>query len=155
MNEPVLSPSADGVDYAVENDLTAAEFIDILQRSGLAERRPVGNAARIDAMLRHANLTVTARRDGRLIGVARSLTDFAFCCYMSDLAVDRAEQGRGIGRRLMVQTRDRVYAGRDFVAAGERPITCLLLSAPAAMTYYPKAGLNSLNNAFSFGDLTP
>lgn len=137
-----------GVTYAVESRLRTAEFIDVLRRSGLAERRPIDDPARIDAMLRHANLVVTARADGLLVGVARSVTDFSFCCYLSDLAVDKAWQGRGIGRRLMVETRD--AASRDIVDNGGRPLRCLLLSAPGAMSYYPHAGLTRLENAFDF-----
>lgn len=133
--------------YQIEQKLRAAEFIDVLRRSGLAERRPIDDAGRIDAMLRHANLTITARSNGLLVGVARSVTDFSFCCYMSDLAVDKAFQGKGIGRRLMVETRDAV--SRD-LTPGSGTVRCLLLSAPGAMTYYPQAGLEPLNNAFDF-----
>jgi GNAT superfamily N-acetyltransferase len=126
--------------YAVEERLTADEFVDVLRRSGLAERRPVGEPDRIAKMLAHANLFVTARDAGRLIGVARSLTDFAFCCYLSDLAVDRAYQKQGIGRALIDKTRDAV--GPDSMV--------LLLSAPAAMSYYPRIGMPKAENAFIF-----
>jgi GNAT superfamily N-acetyltransferase len=143
-----MSPS---IVYAVESRLRTADFIDVLRRSGLAERRPVDDPARIDAMLRHANLIVTARADGLLVGVARSVTDFSFCCYLSDLAVDKAWQGKGIGRRLMVETRD--AASRDITDNGGRPLRCLLLSAPAVLGYYPKAGLAKLDNAFDFTNL--
>lgn len=124
--------------YAVEKTLAADEFVGILRRSGLAERRPVGEPDRIARMLAHANLIVTARDAGRLIGVARSLSDFAFCCYLSDLAVDRAWQGRGIGRALIEKTRD--AAGPDSMV--------LLLSAPGAMSYYPHIGMPKADNAF-------
>lgn len=139
------------ITYAVESRLRTAEFIDVLRRSGLAERRPIDDPARIDAMLRHANLVVTARADGLLVGVARSVTDFSFCCYLSDLAVDKTWQGRGIGRRLMVETRK--AAARDIGDDGGRPLRCLLLAAPGAMSYYPHAGLTRLENAFDFTDL--
>ncbi len=138
------------IDYAVEPTLSSEEFVDVLARSTLAERRPVDDPGRIHAMLRHANLIVTARHEGRLVGVARSLTDFSFCCYCSDLAVDEAWQGRGIGRALMVRTRDEAIGK---VPRDGRPVRCLLLSAPKAMGYYPKVGLKSLDNAFDFTDL--
>lgn len=128
------------VDYAVESALAAEEFVDVLERSGLAARRPVGEPERIQRMLRHANLIVTARDAGRLIGVARSLADFAFCCYLSDLAVDRAWQGRGVGRALIDKTR--AAAGPDSMV--------LLLSAPGAMTYYPHIGMPKADNAFLY-----
>ena len=138
-----MESETEGISYAVERDLTAEEFIDVLNRSGLAARRPVGDPATIAGMLRNANLTVCARDGGgRLVGVARSLTDFCYCCYLSDLAVDRACQGRGIGRRLMQLTHEK--------AGGAKGVTLLLLSAPDAMGYYPKAGLAHLDNCFGW-----
>ena len=131
------------VQYAVEPDLTADDFIDVLERSGRAERRPVGDRPRVEAMLRNAGLIVTARDQGRLVGVARSITDFVYCCYLSDLAVDRALQGRGIGKELMRRTRD---------AMGEGTM-CLLLSAPKAISFYEQAGLKRHEQAFLFTDL--
>jgi GNAT superfamily N-acetyltransferase len=128
------------VQFALEPALSASEFVDVLERSGLAERRPVGETKRIETMLRNADLIVTARVDGVLIGVARSVTDFAYCCYLSDLAVDKAYQKRGIGRMLVDKTRDAV--GPDSMV--------LLLSAPAAMSYYPRIGMPKAENAFIF-----
>lgn len=136
-----MGSSSDGVSYAVENDLAAGEFIDVLRRSGLAERRPVDDPETIAGMLKNASLIICARDGtGRLIGVARSLTDFAYCCYLSDLAVDRAWQGGGIGRRLMDLTHEK--------AGGTTAVTLLLLSAPGAMTYYPQAGMAHFDNCF-------
>ncbi|MEM0915896.1 MAG: GNAT family N-acetyltransferase [Planctomycetota bacterium] len=124
-------PSAD-VAYAVEPDLSADEFVDVLRRSTLAERRPVDQPDRIAAMLEHADVIVTARdADGLLIGVSRAISDFAYCTYLSDLAVDVAYQGQGIGRALIDRTHD---------AAG-RSSSLILLSAPAAETYYPHIGM--------------
>ncbi len=68
-------------------------------------------------MLAHANLILTARQDGRLVGFARSLTDFCFCCYLSDLAVDKACQGQGIGKRLIEETRVQAGGGPHHDAA--------------------------------------
>lgn len=131
--------------YAVEPDLSAAAFLDVLHRSGLAERRPVDDRPRIEAMLRRADLIVTARADGRLVGVARSVTDFAYCCYLSDLAVDRALQGRGIGTALVRRTRAEAGGG-----APDPGIRCILLSAPAAVDFYIKVGLERHERCFDF-----
>ena len=92
-------------------------------------------------MLAHANLIVTARQDGRLVGLARSLTDFCFCCYLSDLAVDRACQGQGIGKRLIEETRK--HAGGELT-------TTLLLSAPTAMTFYQGIKMPAADNCFLY-----
>ena len=100
------------ITYAIENGLGVDEFVDVLKRSGLAERRPVDEADVIRAMVDNADLTITARDgEGRLVGVARSVTDFAYCCYLSELAVDRDCQRSGIGRELMARTKD--AAGGD------------------------------------------
>jgi predicted N-acetyltransferase YhbS len=125
--------------YAVEKKLSAAEFVDVLRRSRLAERRPVDEPDRVAKMLEHANLIVTARDGGKLVGVSRSLTDFTYCTYLSDLAVDRAYQKQGIGKALVDRTRE---------AVGDSMV--LLLSAPQAMTYYPHIGMTKAENAFLY-----
>lgn len=125
--------------YAREDDLCADEYIDVVAKSGL--NRPIGDRARIEQMLKHANLILTARQDGRLVGFARSLTDFCFCCYLSDLAVDKACQGQGIGRRLIEETR---------AAAGGAQTTTLLLSAPTAMTFYEGIEMPKADNCFLY-----
>lgn len=125
--------------YAVEKGLSAAEFVDVLRRSGLAERRPVDEPDRVAKMLEHGNLMVTARDGGKLIGVARSLTDFTYCTYLSDLAVDVAYQKQGIGKALIDRTRE---------AVGDSMV--LLLSAPKAMSYYPHIGMPKAENAFIY-----
>lgn len=119
------------VTYRLEPDLTAAEFVDLLGRSTLAERRPVAEPARIEGMLRHADLIVAARLDGLLVGISRALTDYHFCTYLSDLAVDEAHQRRGIGRELVRRTHE---------AAGLQT-SLILLAAPRAREYYPKLGM--------------
>ena len=86
--------------YKVESSLEPSEFIDVLKRSTLGERRPIDDFERIKKMCANANLIVTARLDGKLIGIARSITDFAYCTYLSDLAVDKEYQKKGIGRKL-------------------------------------------------------
>ncbi len=119
------------ITYALEPDLPAEAFREVLIASTLGARRPVDDLARLDRMLRQADLVVTARDAGRLVGISRAITDFAFCCYLSDLAVDEACQRRGIGKRLIEETHQ---------AAG-LATTLLLVAAPAAEAYYPKIGL--------------
>jgi len=120
------------ITYRQEQDLSPEAFVDVLHRSGLAERRPVHDPARIAAMCKHGNILITARNAaGALVGVSRALSDFSFCCYLSDLAVDRAYQKQGIGRRLILETQK--AAGPDAML--------ILLAAPDARTYYPHVGM--------------
>jgi len=119
------------INYANEPSLTAAEFIDVLRRSTLAERRPVDQLERVERMLRGADVIITARCDGRLVGVSRAITDFAYCTYLSDLAVDEQFQRQGIGRQLIEETH----------AAAGLETRLILLAAPKARTYYPHIGM--------------
>lgn len=128
-----------GIEYRINDKISVEQFVDVLQRSTLAARRPLDTAERVQRMLDHANLTVTAWDGDKLVGVSRSLTDFSFCCYLSDLAVDESYQCSGIGGELVRRTRKE--AGLE--------CTVLLLSAPAAMEYYPKVGFEKLANAFA------
>ena len=131
----------DAITYTTEEDLDPAEFIDILVRSGLAERRPVDQPNIIRGMVEFASLMICARNgDGLLVGVSRAITDFSYCCYLSDLAVDKDSQGRGIGRELIRRTHSS--------AGGVDTVTMTLLSAPDVMDYYPNAGLDKLDNCY-------
>ncbi len=117
--------------YTLEPALTSAEFIDVLERSTLAERRPVDQPETIAGMLKAAQVIYTARCNGLLVGVSRAITDFVYCTYLSDLAVDTGFQKRGIGRELIRLTH--LEAGLNTML--------ILLSAPKAATYYPHIGL--------------
>ncbi len=128
--------------YQVEQNLSTDEFVKILKSSTLAERRPANDAKRIEKMLQYANLVVTARLDNKLIGVARSLSDFSFCTYLSDLAVDLAYQKQGIGRELIKHTK---------LAAPEAKL--ILLSAPAAIHYYPRIGMKRHEYCYYIDDV--
>ncbi len=128
--------------YAVEKSLDVSEFIEVLKNSTLAERRPVDDEQRISSMCNNANLIVTARLDGKLIGVARSVTDFVYCTYLSDLAVDLAFQKKGIGKKLIEETKKQTPQAK-----------LILLSAPAAVDYYPKIGMTKHNQCYYLDDI--
>lgn len=122
--------------YAQDRAITPQQLADVFTRSGIV--RPVDDLPRLQKMLQHGNLLITAWDGARLVGVARALSDFSFCCYLSDLAVDRAYQQSGIGRALIEQVRKAI--GRDSML--------LLLSAPGAMAYYPKVGFEAVGNGW-------
>ncbi len=118
--------------YSSKDNITPEEFVQILRNSTLGERRPVDDMGCVRGMVAHADLVATARIAGKLVGVARSVTDFHYCCYLSDLAVDQAYQRRGIGKRLVDLTMEQL---------GPK-CTLILLSAPAAIDYYPRIGFD-------------
>lgn len=125
--------------YALEPELSAQEFRAILAASTLAARRPAEDLGRLDRMLRQADVIVTARDGKRLVGISRAITDFSYCCYLSDLAVDVAYQHQGIGKRLITETH---------AAAGELT-TLILLAAPAAENYYPRIGMEQFPSCWT------
>lgn len=118
--------------YQLEPNLAAAEFIDVLNRSTLGERRPVADWAIVEQMIRGADVLVTARNDaGQLVGVARAITDFSYCTYLSDLAVAEDHQRQGVGRELLRRVHEAAGLGTNLI----------LLAAPKAQAYYPRIGL--------------
>ncbi len=124
--------------YRNDQNISPVEFIDVLNRSTLGLRRPVHDLERIQKMLKHGNILITAWSGDQLVGVSRALTDFAFCCYLSDLAVDESFQHKGIGKRLIDETHK---------TAGENTML-ILLAAPAAATYYPKINMDRFSDCF-------
>jgi ribosomal protein S18 acetylase RimI-like enzyme len=92
------------VTYRVNKPITTEQFIDLLKASALSERRPIEDRRCMEGMVNNSNLLVSAWRGEKLIGVARSVTDFHYACYLSDLAVDRQYQKQGIGKQLQIIT---------------------------------------------------
>ena len=128
--------------YQVENDLSAVEFRDLLVRSTLGERRPIDDMNRIEKMCQNADIMITARFEGKLVGISRSLSDFSFATYLSDLAVDVDFQHQGIGKRMIEETKKLTPDGK-----------LILLAAPAAIDYYPKIGMRQYQYCFLIDDL--
>ena len=131
------------VEYRCNAAITAAEFIALLSKTSLGERRPIGDEKIIQGMLDHANLIISAWHDDKLIGIARSVTDFNFCCYLSELAVDETIQAKGIGKMLIKLTKEALAADCMLV----------LLSAPKAESYYPKVGFDAHHSAWTLHDI--
>ena|SRR6185312_16421800 len=119
------------ITYRAGNDLDAEAVADVYRDSGL-QRRPVDDREAMTRMLQAANLVVTAWDGERLVGVARSLSDFTFCTYLSDLAVRAAYQKQGIGRELIRRTQK-----------GGKSATLFLFAAPTAVSYYERLGLTA------------
>jgi GNAT superfamily N-acetyltransferase len=131
--------------YTLEPTLSPDEFIDVLRRSTLSERRPVDNLQTIAGMLASADIILTARSEtDLLLGVARSITDYHYCTYLSDLAVDQDFQRQGVGRELIHRTHQ---------TAGLQT-RLILLSAPAARDYYPHIGMRNHDSCWVLDPVT-
>jgi len=129
------------LDYRTGNNLDLDVVIDLYRASTLGERRPVDDRERMAAMLRNANLVVTAWDANLLVGIARSLTDFSYATYLSDLAVRASHKRSGIGKELIRRTQH----------AGGPRTRLILLAAPAAVDYYPHVGFTRHSSAWTLG----
>ena len=121
------------IEYSANRKITVQQFRKLLVASTLSERRPVDDHECLKGMLDNANLIVTAWEDDKLVGVARSVTDFYYCCYLSDLAVDADYQKQGIGKHLIAETQKRL--GKN--------CKLILVAAPAANEYYRRIGFTN------------
>ena len=125
------------VEYRVNAPLRVEEVASLLESSGI--RRPLRDLERLKLMMENSNLIISAWVGEKLVGLARALTDFGYCCYLSDLAVRREFQKKGIGRELVHRLQ---------VLLGDK-VMILLLSSPEAVRYYPKIGFTRVENAWS------
>ncbi|MEC0233832.1 GNAT family N-acetyltransferase [Paenibacillus kribbensis] len=117
--------------------MNVEDVIRVFKNSGIV--RPIDQTERIQAMVNNADLLLTAWLGDKMIGVARALTDWSYCCYLSDLAVDKEAQKSGVGRDLIAKVREEI---------GEE-VALILLAAPSAMAYYPKVGFEKIENGFT------
>ena len=125
--------------YRTNHPVSRAQFIALLQKTSLGARRPLAEAERIDAMLQNADLLISAWDDDRLVGIARAVTDYAYCCYLSDLAVDEAWQRRGIGQELLATLKQALHPQCKII----------LLAAPQETYYYPHIGFTQHQSAWT------
>jgi len=125
------------VTYAFVDEIQADEVSAVFRKSGL--KRPVEDSPRIQQMLDNSNVILTARVEGKLVGIARGLTDFAWCCYLSDLAVDKTFQRQGIGKELIRRVQERLGEG----------VKLLLVSAPTTLDYYARLGFVRVDRAYN------
>lgn len=124
------------IEYRDNQNLEPVEVARLFEASGI--NRPTKDIRRIARMFANADLVISAWDGVRLVGVSRALTDYSYCCYLSDLAVDVAYQKHGIGQELIRRTRSII---------GEE-VSLILMSAPGAMSYYPQVGFALADNAY-------
>ncbi|WP_086981020.1 GNAT family N-acetyltransferase [Vibrio aphrogenes] len=132
------------MEYRVNQPISVEQFIHLLAQTSLGERRPLNDHTLIQGMLDHTDLLVTAWDGDSLVGVARSVTDFHYCCYMSELAVSKKVQSQGLGTQLIIETFKQLTPGCKLN----------LLAAPDAVKYYPHIGFTPHHSAWILADLS-
>ena len=126
------------VSYKIEDDLSTADFINILQSSKLCLRGPYDDESRLQIMLEQADIIYVARDGGTIVGISRAITDFSYCCYLADLAVDEKYQDQGIGKELLRLTHEKASL----------QTTLILFASPDSQNYYSHIGMESVSNCF-------
>ena len=120
-------------DIKINEPISVDQFLKVLKASSLGERRPIEDIECIEGMLKNSNLIVTAWAENELIGIARSITDFHYACYLSDLAVESKYQKSGVGRSLQIATQKQLGPKCKLI----------LIAAPAANSYYEHIGFKN------------
>ena len=126
------------IQYKINQPVTTEQFLELLENSTLGKRRPIEDRECLNGMISNSNLIVSAWRDDQLVGIARSITDFHYACYLSDLAVDTNHQKRGIGKKLQVLTQEQLGAKCKLI----------LIAAPASNSYYEHIGFTKIESCW-------
>ncbi|WP_226003247.1 GNAT family N-acetyltransferase [Paenibacillus sp. BJ-4] len=124
------------ITYRNNKNVNVEDVIRVFKNSGIV--RPIDQTERIQAMVNNADILLTAWLGDKMVGVARALTDWSYCCYLSDLSVDKEAQKSGVGRDLIAKVREEI---------GEE-VALILVTAPSAVAYYPKVGFEKIENGF-------
>jgi N-acetylglutamate synthase-like GNAT family acetyltransferase len=122
--------------YKHDEVVTGEQVAELFRKSGI--KRPVDDVDRIQRMIQNADVIISAWHEDKLVGIARAITDFCYCCYLSDLAVDKEYQKNGVGKRLVELTQEKI---------GEE-VSLVLLSSPVAMEFYPHIGFEKSDKSF-------
>ncbi|MDR4947369.1 GNAT family N-acetyltransferase [Neobacillus cucumis] len=126
----------ENITLLVDAKIKPEDLSTVFKQSGL--NRPYEDLPRLEKMIENADILITAWEEDRIVGVARAITDFSYCCYLSDLAVDQEYQHRGIGRELVRMVQERICDD----------VSLLLLASPIAMEYYPHIGFDKVSNGY-------
>jgi len=121
------------IEYRINAPISVYQFIDLLIRSTLGKRRPIHDRECMEGMIANSNLIISAWESGKLVGIARSITDFHYACYLSDLAVCQSYQKGGIGKRLQIITQNQLGPQCKLI----------LIAAPNANSYYEHLGFTN------------
>ncbi|WP_233532458.1 GNAT family N-acetyltransferase [Paenibacillus alkalitolerans] len=126
-----------GIEYYTDRLIEPLQVVEVFRKSGI--RRPINDMDRIERMIKNADEVISAWDNGILIGVLRAITDYSYCCFISDIAVDKEYQGRGIGKTLINNLKNKL---------GNEEIQFVLTSAPIAVEFYEKIGFERADKAF-------
>lgn len=127
--------------------ISPEDYIDFLKRTDLGSQYPKERfRERIEKLVTTVSVSLTARNEaGTVVGVLFGLTDFAYWLYVTDLGVDRAYTGQGIGRRLMKTAHE--------IAGGEKDIAVYLIANENAVGFYEKLGMKKSADVMQYNKI--
>ena len=131
----------------LEERISPEEYIDFLKRTDLGAQYPKERFhERIAKLVTTVSVSLVARNEnGTVVGVLFGLTDFAYWLYVTDLGVDRAYTGQGIGRRLMKTAHE--------IAGGEKDIAVYLIANEDAIGFYEKLGMKKSTDVMQYNKI--
>lgn len=129
------------IEYKINEPITADQFIELIRESTLGERRPIDDKECMAGMINNSNLIISAWDGKKLVGIARSMTDFYYACYLSDLAVHKKYQKKGIGKKLQIMTQNKLGSKCKLI----------LVAAPNANSYYEHIGFTNNERCWVLG----
>lgn len=127
------------ITYKINPKISSLDYINLLKKTSLGDRRPLNDINVIDGMLANTDILITANLDDKIVGLARSVSDFNICCYLSDLAVDESYQKMKIGQNLIDKTIEQLQPSCKLI----------LIAAPLASEYYSKIGFEKHPSAWT------
>ena len=130
--------------YSITKDLPRADVLALYRAAGWFG--PSDPAPELDAMIANS-FAVSAAFDpvGRLVGMARALSDGVSDAYILDVVVDPAHRSRGIGREIVKRLADHLASfGIDWIVC---------VGVPGTEAFYRAAGAAPMDGhtAFRFG----
>lgn len=131
----------------LEERISVEEYIDFLKRTDLGSQYPKERfEGRIAKLVKNVSISLVARNEmGDVVGVLFGLTDFAYWLYVTDLGVDRAYTGQGIGKKLMKTAHE--------IAGGEKDIAVYLIANENAIGFYEKLGMKKSEDVMQYNKI--
>lgn len=130
-----------------EERISVEEYIDFLKRTDLGSQYPKERFTdRVSKLVKNVSISLVARNEsGTVVGVLFGLTDFAYWLYVTDLGIDRAYTGQGIGRQLIKTAHE--------IAGGEKNIAVYLISNENTVGFYEKLGMKKSDDVMQYNKI--
>jgi len=125
--------------YAKESNILVEEVIEHFNSCGYPHESDQFDDEQVEKLIAHSKLVVTARDNGKLVGIAFSITDFTSTCFISDLAVRPEYRRHGCGEELVTRSHE--------LAGGEK-VRLVSVSNSNTVDYFKTIGMEKCDDVF-------